>query len=42
VEVLIVLLRKQWADNGDYNGPETILERLVADGVAGARAPPKR
>jgi transposase InsO family protein len=35
VEELVVLLRKQLADNGDYNGPETIGERLLADGVAG-------
>jgi len=33
VEEQIVLLRKQLADNGDYNGPETIREQLVADGV---------
>lgn len=33
VEELIVLLRKQLADNGDYNGPETIREQLIADGL---------
>jgi transposase InsO family protein len=35
VEELIVLLRKQLAGNGDYNGPETIREHLLADCVAG-------
>jgi transposase InsO family protein len=35
VEELIVLRRKQLADEGEFNGPETIRERLVADGVAG-------
>jgi transposase InsO family protein len=36
VEEQIVVLRKQLADNGDYNGPETIREHLLlADGVAG-------
>lgn len=35
VEDRIVLVRKQLAENGDYNGPQSIGERLVADGVPG-------
>jgi len=35
VQEQIVLLRKQLADNGDYNGPETIREHLAAESVPG-------
>jgi transposase InsO family protein len=35
LEELIVRLRKQLADDGEFNGPETIRERLAATGMAG-------
>jgi transposase InsO family protein len=38
LEDLIVEARKRLADNGDYNGPQTIREQLVAEGLPGVPA----
>jgi transposase InsO family protein len=42
VEELIVRVRKQLADDGEFNGPASIRDRLVRDAAMGAAAVPSR
>src|SRR5437016_2020633 len=42
IEELIVRTRKELADAGEFNGPFSIRDRLLADGKADASAVPSR